>query len=174
MSSSWRGAHWLLAFGEYEWPPYYSSKPKAKEVWTFENSHCGDRAVLTTPSDKVCPSSPLLWTTSEKMKPSNSNLEIANAGAPQTTSTSSLSMCVSLPASSSVSPWSPTTSLSRTLPRFPDSPRPYPQEIFLQRHMEVDRIGKMSSGRTYNWHSIRLRRSDLLKQDHTFLRHSME
>ena len=25
--------------------PYYSSKPKANEVWRFENSHCGGRAV---------------------------------------------------------------------------------------------------------------------------------
>ena len=58
------------------------------------------------------------------------------------------------PASSSVSPWSPTTSYSRTSPGFPDSPCPYPQEIFLQGHMEVDRNGKMNSGRTYNWHSI--------------------
>ena len=80
----------------------------------------------------------------------------------------------SFPASSSVSPWSPTTSFSRTSPRFPDSPRPYPQEFFLQGHMEVDKNGKMSSGRTYNWHSICLRWSDLLMQDHTFLRHSME
>ena len=38
--------------------PYYSSKPKANEVWRFEKSHCGGRAALTTPSDKVCPSSP--------------------------------------------------------------------------------------------------------------------
>ena len=80
----------------------------------------------------------------------------------------------SFPASSSVSPWSPTTSYSRTSPGFPDSPCPYPQEIFLQRDMEVDRNGKTSSGRTYNSHSIRLRWSDLLMQDHTFLRHSME
>ena len=58
------------------------------------------------------------------------------------------------PASSSVSPWSPTTSFSRTSPGFPDSPRPSPQEISIQGHMEVERNGKMSSGRTYNWHSI--------------------
>ena len=62
-------------------------------------------------------------------------------------------VCI-FPASSSVSPWSPTTSYSRTSPGFPDSPCPYPQEIFLQGHMEVDRNGNMSSGRTYNWHSI--------------------
>ena len=35
------------------------------------------------------------------------------------------------PASSSVSPWSPT-SFSRTSPGFPDSPQPYPQEIFFR------------------------------------------
>ena len=45
---------------------------------------------------------------------------------------------------------------------------------FLQGHMEVDRNGKMSPGRTDNWHSICLRWSDLLMQDHIFLRHSME
>ena len=78
------------------------------------------------------------------------------------------------PASSSVSPWSPTTSYSRISPGFPDSPCSYPQKIFLQGHMEVDRNGKTSSGRTYSWHSICLRWSDLLMQDHTFLRHSME
>ena len=114
-SSSLRGAHWLLAYGKYEWPPYYSNKPKATEEWRFENSQCGSRAVSKTPSDKVCPFSRFLWTTSEKFKPCNSNPEIANAGAPQTTSTSPPSMCASFPASSSVSPWSPTTkSCSRT------------------------------------------------------------
>ena len=114
-SSSWRGAHWLLVYGKYEWAPYHSSKPKANEEGRFENSHCGGRAVLTAPSDKVCPSSRFLWTTSEKLKPCNSNPEIANTVAPQTTSTSSPSMCASFPASSLVSPWSPTTkSCSRT------------------------------------------------------------
>ena len=92
-SSSWRAAHWLLAYGKYGWPPNYSSKPKANEVWRFENSHCGSRAVSKTHSDKVSPSSPFLRTNSEKMKPCNSNPEIANAGASQTTSTFSLSMC---------------------------------------------------------------------------------
>ena len=57
-SSSWTGAHWLLAYGNYERPPYYSSKPKANEVWRFENSHCGGRAVAKTHSDKDSPSSP--------------------------------------------------------------------------------------------------------------------
>ena len=36
------------------------------------------------------------------------------------------------PTSSSVSPWSPTTSYFRNSPGFPDSPRPYPQEIFFK------------------------------------------
>ena len=57
-SSSLRDAHCLLAYGKYGWPQYYFSKPKANEAWRFENSHCGGRAALTTPSDKVCPSSP--------------------------------------------------------------------------------------------------------------------
>ena len=57
-SSSWRGGHWLLAYGKYEWPPYYSSKPKANEVWRFENSHCGGRVVSKTHSHKISPSSP--------------------------------------------------------------------------------------------------------------------
>ena len=109
-----------------------------------------------------------------KRNPATQTWKIANAGAPQTTSTSSPSMCISLPASSSVSPWSPTTSYSRTSPGFPDSPRPYPQEIFLQGHMEADRNGTMSSGRIYNWHSNCLRWIDLLMQDHTFLRYFME
>ena len=91
-SSSWRGAHCLLAYGKYGWPPYYSNKPKANEVWRFENSHCGGRAVPITPSDEVCLSSPFLRKISEKMKPCNSNPEIANAGAPKTRSTPSPSM----------------------------------------------------------------------------------
>ena len=37
-----------------------------------------------------------------------------------------------LPASSSVSPWSPTTCYSWTSPGFPDSSRPYPQEILFR------------------------------------------
>ena len=117
-SSSWRGANWLLVYGKYECAPYYSSKPKANEKWRFENSHCGGPAVLTTPSDKVCLSSFFYRTISEKMKCWNSNPEIANAGAPQTTSTFSPSMCVSLPAFSSVLPWSSTISCSGTPPGF--------------------------------------------------------
>ena len=91
-SCSWRGAHWFLAYGKYGWPPYYSSKLKAIEEWRFENSHCGGLAVLTTPADKVCPSSRLLRTLSEKMKLCNSNPEIGNAGAPKSTLTPSPSM----------------------------------------------------------------------------------
>ena len=33
MPSSSGGARWLLAYGKYEWPPYYSSKQKANEEW---------------------------------------------------------------------------------------------------------------------------------------------
>ena len=45
-----------------------------------------------TPSDEVCLSSPFLGTFSEKLKPCNSNPEIANTGASKTTSTPSPSM----------------------------------------------------------------------------------
>ena len=91
-SSSWRGALWLLAYGNYGWPLYYSSRPKANEVWRFENSHWRGRAVPITPSDEVCLSSLFLRTISDKMKPCNSNPEIANAGALKTTSIPSPSM----------------------------------------------------------------------------------
>ena len=33
MTSSWRGARCLLAYGKNEWPPYESSKTKANEIW---------------------------------------------------------------------------------------------------------------------------------------------
>ena len=68
-STSWRGAHWLLAYGKSEWPPYYSNKPKANEVWRFENSHCGGRAVSKTHSDKVSPSSPFPGKSLRKWNP---------------------------------------------------------------------------------------------------------
>ena len=45
-----------------------------------------------THSDEDSPSSPFPRTISEKLKPCNSNPEIANAGAPKTTSTPSPSM----------------------------------------------------------------------------------
>ena len=41
--------------------------------------------MLTTPSDKVCPSSPFPRKISEKMEPRYSNPDITNAGAPQRT-----------------------------------------------------------------------------------------
>ena len=170
-SSSWRSRQ-LIAYGKYECAPYYSSKPKANEEWRFENSHCGGREVLTTRSDKVCPSSLFHRKISEKLEPCNSNPEIANAGAPKTTSTPSPSMCASFPASSSVSPWSPT---KKAVPELhPNFPCPSLQKHFIQGHMEVNRNGKMSFGRTYNWLSIRLKWSDLLLQDHSFRRHFME
>ena len=64
--------------------------------------------------------------------------------------------------------------LFQNFTRIPGLSLPISTRNFLQGHMEVDRNGKMSSGRTYNWHSICLRWSDLLMQDHTFLRHSMQ
>ena len=64
--------------------------------------------------------------------------------------------------------------LFQNFTRIPGLSSPISTRNFLQGHMEVDRNGKMSSGRTYNWHSICLRWSDLLMQDHTFLRHFME
>ena len=81
-------------------------------------------------------------------------------------------MCASFPECSSVSPWYPTT--KAVLELHLNSPCPPLQKHSLQGHMEVDGNGKMSSGRNYNWLSICLRWSDLLMQDHTFLRHSME
>ena len=92
--SLWRGARWLLAYGKYEWPPYYSSKPEANEEGRFENSHCGGRAVLTTPSDKFCPSSCFLWTAFEKLKPCNSNPEITNAGTTNNIDILTLDVCI--------------------------------------------------------------------------------
>ena len=100
-----------------------------------------------THSDKVCPSSPFLRKIPGKMKPCNSNLEIANLGALQTTSTPSPSMSAPSP---HLHQFRHDLQQQAIPPGFPDSPRPYPQEIFLQGHMEADRNGKMSPGRTYN------------------------
>ena len=68
----------------------------------------------------------------------------------------------------------PNNKLFQNFTRIPGLSSPISTRSFLQGHMEVDGNGKMSSGRTYNWHSICLRWSDLLLQDHTFLRHSLE
>ena len=173
-SSSWWGAHWLLASGKYERPPYYSSKPKANELWRFENSHCGGRPVSTTHSDKVCPSTPFLRTISEKMKPCNSNPEIANKEAPKITSTPSPSMSAFSPHLRQFRHDLQQQAISELHPDSRTLLANIHKKFFLQGHMEVDRNGKMGSGRTYNWHSICLRWSDLLMQDHTFLRHSMD
>ena len=100
-----------------------------------------------THSDKDSPSSPFLRKISQKMKPCNSNAEIANVGALQTTSTPSPSMSDHSP---HLHQFRHDLQQQAIPPGFSDSPRPYPQEIFLQGHMEVDRNGKMSSGRTYN------------------------
>ena len=91
-----------------------------------------------------------LWKTSEKVKPCNSNPEIANAGAPQATSTSSPSM----------SAFSPHLRQFRhdlqqqAIPDFHPNSRillAHLHKKFLFRgHMEADTNGKMSSGRTCN------------------------
>ena len=130
-SSSWRGAHWLLTYGNYERPPFYSSKPKANEVWRFENSHCGGRAVSKTHSDKVWP--PVLfpenlWENETlQLKPGDRQ----RGSTKNNIDTLAFDVCL-FPESSSVSPWSPTTSFSRTSPGFPDSPCSYPPEIFVR------------------------------------------
>ena len=111
--------------------PYYSSKPKANEVWRFENSHCGGRAVSKTHPDKVCPSSPFpenLWGNETlQLKPGDRQ----RGSTKYNIDTLTFDVCL-FPASSSVSPWFPTTSFSRTSPGFPDSPCPYPQKIFFR------------------------------------------
>ena len=64
--------------------------------------------------------------------------------------------------------------LFQNFTRIPGLSLPISTKNFLQGHKQVDRNGKMSSGRTYTWHSICLRWSDHLMQDHTFLRPSMQ
>ena len=102
----------------YDRPAKISQKKINDKFWRVENSHCGGRATSITSSDKVCHSSLFLRSISEKMKPCNTNPEIAIARAPQTTSTFSPSTSASLAASSSVSPWSPIRNCSRTPPGF--------------------------------------------------------
>ena len=114
-SSSGFSARGITSLTEiFDWPTRKSQWKVNGKFRRFENSPCGGWAVSKTPSDKICFSSHFPGTISEKKEPWDSNPEIANAGASQTISTSSLSMCVSLPASSSVSAWSPTTSCSWT------------------------------------------------------------
>ena len=129
------------------------------KIWKFtlrkssgvKNTLRQSQSLQSFPSDKFWENETLQLTPGDRQRGS----------AKKNIDTLTFDVCL-FPAYSSVSPWSPTTSFSRTSPGFPDSPRPYPQEIFLQGHMEVDRNGKMSSGRTYNWHSICLRWGDLI------------
>ena len=129
-SSSWRGAHCWLAYGKYGWPPYYSSKPKANEVWRFENSHieeverCQKHTQTKSVPPVLFPES--LWEIETlQLQPG----ERQRGSTTNNIDTITLDVCL-FPASSSVSRWSPTTSFSRPSPGFPDSHRPYPQEIF--------------------------------------------
>ena len=172
-SSSWRGAHWLLAYGNYERPPYYSSKPKANEVWRFENSHCGSRAVSKTHSDKVCPSSLFprkslrKWNTATQTRRSPTREHQEQYRHPHL-------RCLLIPRIFISFAMVSNNKHFQNFTRIAGLSSPISTKNFLQGHMEVDRNGKMSSGKTYNWHSICSRWSDLLMQDRTFLRHSME
>ena len=58
MPSSWRGAHWVLVYGEYGWPPYYSPKEKLKEYeewgltqWQIKSS---DHTLQYSLWQKIC------------------------------------------------------------------------------------------------------------------------
>ena len=83
-----------------------------------------------------------LRTISEKMKPCNSNLEDRYRGS-TTNNIDILTLDVCpFPTSSSVSPWSPTTSYFRNSPGFPDSPRPYPQEISFKGTWRLTEMAK--------------------------------
>ena len=172
-SSSWRGAHCLLAYGKYEWPPYYSSKPKANEVRRFENSHCGGRAALTTPSDKVCPFSPFPGKFLSKWNPATQARRSLTREHQKQHRHPHL-QCLPFPRIFISFAMISNNKLFQNFTRIPGFSLPISTRNFLQGHMEVNRNGKKNSGRTYNWHSICLSWSDLLNQDHTFLRHSME
>ena len=172
-SSSWRGSHWLLAYGKYERLPYYSSKPKANEVWRFENSHRGGRAVSKTHSDKVCPSSLFPGKSSRKWNPATKT-RCSPTREHQKQHRHPHHRCLPSPRIFISFAMISNNKLFQNFTQIPGLSLPISTRKFLQRHMEVDRNGKMSSGRTYNWHSICLRWSDLLMQDHTFPRHSME
>ena len=110
---------------------------------------------------------------SEKMKPCNSNLGIANARASQTTSTSSPSMCISSPHLHQFR----HDLQQQAIPEIhPDSRlfSPISTRNFFQGHMEVDRKWQNEFWQNLQLTQYLLGWSDLLMQDHTFLRHSME
>ena len=172
-TSSWRGAHWLIAYGKYEWPLYYSSKPKANEVWRVENSHCGGRAALTTPSDNVCPPSPFPGKSLRKRNPATQTRRSPTQEHQEQHRHPHL-RCLPFPRIFISFAMISDNKLLQNFTRIPGVSLPISTRNFLQGQMKVDRNGKKSSGRTYNWQSICLRWSDLLMQDHIFLRHSME
>ena len=177
-SSSWSGAHWLLAYGKNERPPYYSSKPEANEVWRFENSHCGGRAVSKTHSDKICPSSPFpgkslrKWNPATQTRRSLTREHHRQHRHPH-------HRCLPIPRIFISFAMISNNKLFQNSNRIPGFSSPISTKIFLQGHMEVDRNGKMCSGRTYNWHSICLDEvissgkitlfSDILSNSNTWL-----
>ena len=171
-SSSWRGAHCLLAYEKYEWPLYYSSKPKANEVWRFENSHCGGRAVSKTHSDKICPSSPFPGKSLRKWNPATQfwrSLTREHHKQHRHPHPRCLLISRIFISFAMIS----INKLFQNFTRIPGLFLPISTRNFLQGHMEVDRNGKMSSGRTYNWHSICL--DEVISScSITFLRHSIE
>ena len=85
---------------------------------------------------KTVPPVLFLRTILRKRNPATQTWKIATAGAPQTTSTSSPSMSASSP---HLHQFRHDLQQQAISPGFPDSPRPYTQEIFLQGLMEVDR-----------------------------------
>ena len=172
-SSSWRGAHWLLAYGKYGWPPHYSGKAKANEAWSFEISHCGGRVVSKTHSDKVCSSSAFTGKFLRKWNPATQTRKSPTREHQEQHRHPHL-RCLLIPRIFISFAMISNNKLFQNFTRFPGLSSPISTRNFFQGQMEVNRKGKMSSGRTYNWHSICLRWSDLLMQDHTFLRQSME
>ena len=153
--------------------PYYSSKPKANEVWRFEThivevERCQKHTQTMSVSPVLLPVN--LW--------ENETLQLKPGDRQRGSTTNNIDILtfdVCLPTRIFISfAMISNNKLFQNFTRIPGLSSPISTRNFLQGHMEVDRNGKMSSGRTYNWHSICLRWSDLLMQDHIFLRHSME
>ena len=108
---------------------------------------------LTTPSDKVCPSSLFPGKSLRKWNPA-------------TQARRSLTWehhkqhrhphprCLLIPRIFISCAMLSNNKLFQNFTRIPGPSLPISTRNLLQGHMEVDRNGKMSSGRTYNWHSI--------------------
>ena len=143
-SSSWRGAHWLLGYGKYGWPPYYSSKPKANEVWRFEKSHCGGRAVSKTHSMSICPSTLFPGKALRKWNPAIPTRRSLTREHQEQHRHPHLPFRRIFISFAMIS----NNKLFQNFTRIPGLSLPISTRNFCQGHMEVDRNGKMSSGRT--------------------------